>query len=109
MTVTFTKKAAEEVKRVMNENDVPAEAVLRMGVRGGGCSGLLYYLGFDNRVDPEEDELIEQHGVKLAVDKRSLLYLKGTVVDFYDGEGQQGFVFHNPNLVRTCSCASAGH
>ncbi len=109
MTVTLTEKAAEEVRRVMDEKDVPAEAILRMGVRGGGCAGLLYYLGFDTSVDPEEDELIEQYGVKLAVDKRSLLYLKGTVVDFYDGEGQHGFVFHNPNPIRTCGCPSAGH
>jgi iron-sulfur cluster assembly protein len=107
MSVVLTEKAASEVKRVMSEQNFPAETVLRVGVAGGGCSGFQYSLGFDNSTDAEKDEVLDQHGVKLAVDKRSMLYLEGTTVDFHDGLDKRGFKFENPNAVKSCGCGSS--
>jgi|SRR5438270_13355280 len=107
MSVTITEKAAKEVQRVMSEQKMPLEAILRVGVVGGGCSGFQYSLGFDTAADPVKDELSEQHGVRLAVDKKSELFLDGTVLDFYDGLEKRGFTFNNPNAVKSCGCGSS--
>ena len=81
MTVTITEKAAAEMLRVLKEQSLPEGTVLRVGVVGGGCSGFQYSLGFDKAADPENDEISEQHGITVAVDKRSALYLQGTTID----------------------------
>lgn len=107
MAVTVTEKAAKEVQRVIGEQKLPAETMLRVGVVGGGCSGFQYSLGFDNAVDPMKDEIFEQHGIKVAVDKKSDLFLDGTVLDFYDGLEKRGFTFNNPNAVKSCGCGSS--
>ncbi len=106
MSVTLTERAAGEVKRVMTEQSVPGEAVLRIGVQGGGCSGFAYSLGFDTETG-DRDRVAEFHGVKLAVDKKFDPYLDGTVLDFYDGLDKRGFVFNNPNVVKSCGCGSS--
>jgi iron-sulfur cluster assembly protein len=106
MGVTLTEKAAGEVKKIMTEQNLPAETVLRVGVQGGGCSGFAYSLNFDTGTS-ERDRVIDVHGVKLAVDKKFDPYLDGTVVDFYDGLEKRGFVFDNPNVVKTCGCGSS--
>ena len=72
MSVTITEKAAKEVQRVMSEQKMPEATILRVGVVGGGCSGFQYSLGFDTKTDPVKDELFEQHGVKVAVDRKSV-------------------------------------
>ncbi len=107
MSLCITEKAAKEVQRVMSEQSLPDGAVLRVGVAGGGCSGFQYSLGFDTSVDPAKDHLSEQHGVKVAVDKKSSLFLDGTTVDFYDGLEKRGFTFNNPNAVKSCGCGSS--
>src|SRR5579872_2821427 len=107
MSVMLTEKAAKEVQRVMSEQKMPETTILRVGVVGGGCSGFQYSLGFDNKTDPAKDELFEQHGVRLAVDRKSELYLDGTVLDFYDGLEKRGFTFNNPNAVKSCGCGSS--
>lgn len=107
MSVTLTEKAAKEVQRVMSEQKMPEETILRVGVVGGGCSGFQYSLGFDTNSDPAKDEMYEQHGVKMAVDRKSELYLDGTVLDFYDGLEKRGFTFNNPNAVKSCGCGSS--
>ena len=107
MAITLTEKAASEVKRIIDDQKLPEGVVLRMGVQGGGCSGFQYSLGFDENANPEADELIELHGVKIAVDKKSHLYLDGTEVDFYDGLEKRGFTFNNPNAQKTCGCGSS--
>jgi iron-sulfur cluster assembly protein len=107
MSVTLTEKAAQEIQRVMSEQKLPEATILRVGVVGGGCSGFQYSLGFDNKVDAVKDEVSEQHGVKLAVDKKSELFLDGTVLDFYDGLEKRGFTFNNPNAVKSCGCGSS--
>ena len=70
MSVTLTEKAAKEVQRVMSEQKMPEATLLRVGVVGGGCSGFQYSLGFDTKSDPAKDELSEQHGIKLAIDRK---------------------------------------
>ncbi|HID21591.1 MAG TPA: iron-sulfur cluster assembly accessory protein [Planctomycetaceae bacterium] len=107
MTVTITEKAAAEMLRVFKEQNLPEGTVLRVGVVGGGCSGFQYSLGFDKAADPENDEISEQHGITVAVDKRSAVYLQGTTIDFYDGLERRGFTFDNPNAARNCGCGNS--
>lgn len=107
MSVTITEKAAKEIQRVMSEQKMPATTFLRVGVVGGGCSGFQYSLGFDDKSDTVKDELSEQHGIRLAVDRKSELFLDGTVLDFYDGLEKRGFTFNNPNAVKSCGCGSS--
>ena len=106
MPMTLTERAASEVKRVMTEQNVPDTAVLRVGVQGGGCSGFSYSLGFDTETS-EKDRLAEFHGVRMAIEKKFDPYLDGTELDFYDGLDKRGFVFNNPNVVKTCGCGSS--
>ncbi|MEO8398242.1 MAG: iron-sulfur cluster insertion protein ErpA [Ignavibacteriaceae bacterium] len=104
--IKITEKAAEEAKKIMNENNVPETYGLRVGVKGGGCSGLTYTLGFD--AEPREgDTIIEQNEVKLFVDGKSLFYLGGTELDFTSGLNGKGFVFNNPNAKKTCGCGES--
>lgn len=107
MSVTITEKAALEIKRVITDKKMADETVLRIGVAGGGCSGFQYSLGFDTAVDSVKDDLSEQHGVTVAVDKKSDLFLDGTTIDFYDGIEKRGFTFDNPNAVKSCGCGSS--
>ncbi len=107
MPVVLTEKAAKEVKKIIDEQKLPETVVLRMGVQGGGCSGFQYALGFDNEASAEQDEISEAHGVKIAVDKRSALYLNGTEVDFYEGLEKRGFTFNNPNATKSCGCGTS--
>ena len=106
MGVSLTEKAANEVKKIITEQNLPDGTVLRVGVQGGGCSGFSYSLNFDTNTS-ERDRIIDIHGVKLAVDKKFDPYLDGTVVDFYDGLEKRGFVFNNPNVVKSCGCGSS--
>jgi iron-sulfur cluster assembly protein len=105
--ITLTESAAKEVKRIMDEQKLEEGTVLRVGVRGGGCSGFSYALGFDKNFDEKADTKYDQHGVPLVVDKKSALYLEGTTVDFYDGIERRGFTFDNPNAVKSCGCGSS--
>jgi iron-sulfur cluster assembly protein len=107
MSVTITETAAKEIKRVFTEQNLPQGTVLRIGVVGGGCSGFQYSLGFDQKTDAAKDHVGEQHGVPVAVDKKSLLFLDGTTVDFYEGLERRGFTFDNPNAVKSCGCGSS--
>ncbi|MDA0834266.1 MAG: iron-sulfur cluster assembly accessory protein [Planctomycetota bacterium] len=107
MTVKLTEKAVGEIKRVIQEQNMPEGTMLRVGVAGGGCSGFQYSLGFDQSSDETKDFVTEQHGIQVAVDKKSGLYLDGTVVDFYEGLDKRGFTFENPNAVKSCGCGSS--
>jgi len=106
MGVILSEKAAGEVKKIFTEQNLPEDTVLRVGVQGGGCSGFSYSLNFDNQTT-ERDRIVDFHGIKLAVDKKFDPYLDGTVVDFYDGLEKRGFVFNNPNVVKSCGCGSS--
>lgn len=107
MAIMISEKAATEIRRVITEQKLPETTVLRVGVTGGGCSGYNYSLGFDTQLDEAKDFVTEQHGVRVAVDKRSDLFLDGTQIDFYDGIERRGFTFENPNAVKTCGCGSS--
>jgi iron-sulfur cluster assembly protein len=104
--INLSDKAVKEISTIRQENSIPDEYRLRIGVKGGGCSGLSYSLGFDGDVR-ENDELLEIKGVQLVIDAKSLYYLDGTELDYSDGLSGKGFVFNNPNAVRTCGCGSS--
>jgi iron-sulfur cluster assembly protein len=106
MAVSLSESAAKEVKKIIADQNLPEDTVLRVGVQGGGCSGFAYSLNFDTAVS-ERDRIADFFGVKLAVDKKFDPYLDGTVVDFYDGLEKRGFVFNNPNVVKSCGCGSS--
>ena len=88
------------------DKDNEKKQFVRVGVESGGCSGLSYKLDFDNNKN-EEDELIEDNGIKLLVNKKSFLYLVGTTLEFSDGLNGKGFIFNNPNASRTCGCGES--
>ena len=104
--ILLSEKALSEIKRIMSENQVPDSYGLRVGVKGGGCSGFTYTLGFDGEVK-EGDTIIEDNEVKLFIDGKSLFYLSGTELDFSDGLNGKGFVFSNPNATKTCGCGDS--
>jgi len=104
--INITEKAVKEVKRIMEENKIPSTYGLRIGVKGGGCSGLSYTLGFDAETKPT-DNVIEVEGINVLIDMKSFLYLTGTQLDFTDGLNGKGFVFNNPNAKKTCGCGSS--
>lgn len=107
MALQLTEKAAGEIKRVMTEQKLPNTAMLRVGVKGGGCSGFEYSLGFETATDELNDIVSDWHGVRVAVDKKSVLYLDGMEIDYYDGIEKRGFVFNNPNATKTCGCGTS--
>jgi len=104
--IEITEKAINQVKRIKEENSIPSDYALRISVKGGGCSGLTYQLGFDGELK-DGDTVIEKDGLKLYVDGKSLFYLSGTILDFSDGLNGRGFVFNNPNAVKTCGCGES--
>ena len=107
MAVTLSEKAANEVKRIMDDNKFPDGTLLRVGIAAGGCSGFQYSLGWDQAWDEKVDSKFDFHGVSLVVDKKSALYLDGTVIDFYEGLEKRGFTFENPNATKSCGCGSS--
>lgn len=104
--ITLSEKAVNEVKRLITEQKLPEDAGLRMGVRGGGCSGLSYALNFDTE-QKESDRVFEIDGVKVVIDSKSFLYLAGTTLDYTDGLNGSGFTFDNPNATQSCGCGSS--
>ena len=107
MSVQVTERAAQEFKSVLDMQGLSAEnTYLRLGVKGGGCSGFSYSLDL-TQTKGEHDEEIEQHGVKCICDPKSLLYLNGVTLDFSDDLTHRGFVFHNPNASHTCGCGNS--
>ena len=104
--IALTEKAAEHVRKLKLEGNIPASHGLRVGVKGGGCSGFTYVLGFDEQAK-DNDTVLEMHGVTIFVDPKSLFFLSGTVLDFSDGLNGKGFVFNNPQATKTCGCGNS--
>ena len=104
--VQVTDKAKDRLVELRKEEGHPETHNLRVSVKGGGCSGLMYDLGFDGSVN-DSDKIFEDKGIKIMVDKKSLLYLLGTTLDFSDGLNGKGFQFINPNASRTCGCGES--
>lgn len=104
--ISITDKAKERIKELRNQEGLSNQSHIRVSVKGGGCSGLMYDLEFDDH-QQENDQVFEDKGVKIFVDRKSILYLVGTTLDFSDGLNGKGFQFINPNASRTCGCGES--
>ncbi len=104
--IQITDKAHKKLSTLRSEEGHDESYNVRVSVKGGGCSGLMYDLTFDDTLK-EEDKIFEDKGIKVLVDKKSLLYLLGTTLDFSDGLNGKGFQFINPNASRTCGCGES--
>ncbi|MCT4580577.1 MAG: iron-sulfur cluster assembly accessory protein [Flavobacteriales bacterium] len=103
--IEVTESAKNQALHLMKQDNKDGYFI-RVGVKGGGCSGLMYDLDFDNEIK-ETDKEFESNGIKVVVDKKSFLYLVGTTLDFSGGLNGKGFVFVNPNAERTCGCGES--
>jgi iron-sulfur cluster assembly protein len=104
--INLTEKAALEIKKIMKENKIPDDYGLRVGVKGGGCSGMSYTIGFEQ--EPKDgDTVFAQRDVKLFIDGKSLFYLNGIELDYTGGLNGKGFTFNNPNAAKTCGCGNS--
>ena len=108
MAVSLTPTAASEIKRIFEQQNIEDGTVLRMGINGGGCSGLQYTLGFDTEYDSRLDAHYDCNGVPLVTRKKYALHLDGTVIDFMSGPMGNGFVIDNPNYPRGGGCPGCG-
>ena len=106
MAITLTDKAASKIRKVFEENKMPDDACLRVGVKGGGCSGFSYTLDVAGK-PADDDEAFESNGVKVVCDPKSYLYLNGTEIDYDDALIAGGFVFNNPNAKASCGCGAS--
>lgn len=108
--IGMTPEATKKVREFLDRQGGSEELFLRLGVRGGGCSGFSYVLDFDRDVDPKYDRFFEFDGIKVVVDRKSLLMLAGMTLD-YTGDlhvlGEGGFEFKNPNAKRSCGCGTS--
>jgi iron-sulfur cluster assembly protein len=107
MSVIISETAASEIKTIIEKQNLDKDKIrLRVGVKGGGCSGFSYILDLTETERPT-DEVFDQHGVTVVCDPKSYLYLNGTTIDFKDELMGRGFVFNNPNATNTCGCGSS--
>lgn len=105
--IKVSETAKQRVMSLMSEGGFDASKdYVRVGVKSGGCSGLSYELNFDNTIS-DEDKLFEDNSVRIVVNKKSFLYLVGTVLEYSGGLNGKGFVFNNPNAQRTCGCGES--
>ena len=105
--IEVTEKAAANIRRILaKENISPEVGGLRLGVQGGGCSGMSYVLRFETESD-EHDNIFEFGGVRVFIDPKSFIYLRGMTLDFEDTLMRQGFVFNNPNATKSCGCGTS--
>jgi iron-sulfur cluster assembly protein len=105
--VSVTERAAKEIRRVVAEHNLPADCWVRIGAKGGGCSGFTYVLDFDQNGPTEFDLGFEENGVHVVIDKKSEFFMGGTILDFNDGLLDRGFVFKNPAAKSTCGCGTS--
>lgn len=105
--IKISDQAKQKAVQLMTEDGFdPAKDYIRVGVKSGGCSGLEYVLKFDNQVN-EGDQIFEDNGIRMVVEKKSILYLAGTTLEYSGGLNGKGFVFNNPNAARTCGCGES--
>jgi len=108
MPIMLSEAAAKEIRDIIKQQSLPEENTrLRVGVKGGGCSGFSYLLDLTEEPKGDSDEEVESHGVKILCDMKSYLYLNGVEIDFKDEVMGRGFVFKNPNATSTCGCGSS--
>ena len=104
--IKVNDSARNKIHELLSDEGKKQDSFVRVGVKGGGCSGLMYNLEFDSELR-DEDKLIEDNDVRVVVDKKSILYLAGTELDFTGGLNGKGFTFINPNASRTCGCGES--
>ena len=104
--IALTERAVGEIRRIISEQKLGETTALRVGVKGGGCSGLSYNLAFESQ-SRTGDKVFERDGIKLFCDLKSYIYLNGTVLDYDSGLMGKGFVFMNPNAKKSCGCGSS--
>lgn len=104
--IAISEKAHKKIHEIRQSDGLTDNHHIRVSVKGGGCSGLMYDLAFDAQSEPN-DQVFEDKGLRILVDKKSLLYLLGTTLDFTDGLNGKGFQFINPNASRTCGCGES--
>ncbi len=104
--IQVTDNARSQVAKLLQTEHEGKDAFVRVGVKGGGCSGLMYNLEFDDQIT-DQDKVFEDNGVRVVVDKKSFLYLVGTQLDYSGGLNGKGFTFTNPNANRTCGCGES--
>ncbi len=104
--IKVSETAKERINQILAEENTPSDSFVRVGVKGGGCSGLMYDLSFDTALS-ENDKVLEDNNIRVVVDKKSFLYLVGTELDYSGGLNGKGFVFVNPNASRTCGCGES--
>lgn len=105
--IQVSESASKKIVEMMKDDGFDAsQHYVRVGVKSGGCSGLSYDLTFDKAIN-ENDKVFEDNNVKIAVEKKSFLYLAGTILEFSGGLNGKGFVFNNPNASRTCGCGES--
>ncbi len=105
LTISISPEAAEHVSHFAKMSGKP-DSHLRVGVKGGGCSGLTYVLGLVDEF-PEDDKIVEEHGLKLGIDRKSYVFLAGTILEYSGGLNGKGFVFNNPNARTSCGCGTS--
>ena len=106
--ITVNNKAHNQILKLMSDSNLSLESHhLRVGVKGGGCSGLSYVMDFDDKTDPTDEIITLSDGLKIVVDRKSILYLFGTELNFSDGLNGKGFQWENPNASRTCGCGES--
>lgn len=103
--INITDSAIEKAKQLMSESNLDESYFIRVSVKGGGCSGLKYDLDFDNQINDEDS--VTESKIKIVCDKKSVLYLTGTTLDYSGGLNGKGFVFNNPQASRTCGCGES--
>lgn len=103
--IVLTEGASQELKRLKIEQQLPDDIGLRIGVKGGGCSGLSYVLGFDQK--KEEDEEFQIDGIRVFMNPSHGMYLMGMEIDYHEGLDNRGFIFNNPNANETCGCGTS--
>ncbi|CAM3568364.1 iron-sulfur cluster assembly protein [Salinibacter ruber] len=103
--IQISPNAAREIRKIINKKNIPDGYGLRVGVKGGGCSGMSYVLGFDK--EREKDKVFNLDGITVYMDKRHGLYLMGTTINYHDGLDARGFTFENPNATETCGCGAS--
>jgi iron-sulfur cluster assembly protein len=103
--ITLTEGAVKQLHRIMEEQNVSDEYGLRVGVKGGGCSGFSYILGFD--IKKENDEVYDINGMKVFMEKSHGIYLLGMEIDWVEGLNNRGFTFNNPNATESCGCGTS--
>ena len=104
--ITITERARNEVRRIIEEQQLANGTALRVGVKGGGCSGFSYTLGFDDQIN-DMDQVNEVEGVRVVCDPKSFLYLNGSQIDFEESLMGRGFTFANPNASNSCGCGES--